>query len=64
VPTLDLAVLVKGDGGDGSNKDAFVGGKDYLNHRYTDVSFFFYCCDPRQNVRMTTAAVSSCMVCF
>ena len=40
VPTLDLAVLVKGDGGDGNNKDAFVGGKDYLNHRYTDVSFF------------------------
>ena len=46
VPTLDLAVLVKGDGGDGNNKDAFVGGKDYLNHRYTDVSFFFYWCDP------------------
>lgn len=35
VPTLDLAVLVKGGDGD---KDAFVGGKDYLNHRFTDVS--------------------------
>lgn len=64
VPTLDLAVLVKGDGGDGSNKDAFVGGKDYLNHRYTDVSFFFYCCDdPRQNIRMTTA-VGCCLGVF
>ena len=37
VPTLDLAVLVKGGDGD---DDAFVSGKDYLNHRYTDVS----CC--------------------
>lgn len=36
VPTLDLAVLVKGGDGD---DDAFVSGKDYLNHRYTDVSF-------------------------
>lgn len=35
VPTLDLAVLVKGGDGD---DDAFVSGKDYLNHRYTDVS--------------------------
>jgi hypothetical protein len=34
LPTLDLAILVKGGDGD----DAFVGGKDYLNHRYTDVS--------------------------
>eukprot|EP00986_Skeletonema_menzelii_P005322 scaffold1915_cov143-Skeletonema_menzelii.AAC.8 len=33
VPTLDLAVLVKGGDGD---DDAFVSGKDYLNHRYTD----------------------------
>jgi len=33
VPTLDLAVLVKG--GD-EDDDAFVGGKDYLNHRFTD----------------------------
>ncbi|EJK61941.1 hypothetical protein THAOC_17480, partial [Thalassiosira oceanica] len=32
VPVLDLAVLF--GGGDGG----FVGGKDYLNHRYTDVS--------------------------
>ena len=30
VPVLDLAVLFDGE---------FVGGKDYLNHRYTDVSF-------------------------
>lgn len=39
VPTLDLAVLVKGGGGD---DDAFVAGKDYLNHRYTDVSFCWF----------------------
>ena len=39
VPTLDLAILVKGSS-DGNNKDAFVGGKDYLNHRYTDVSLW------------------------
>ncbi|KAL9182688.1 hypothetical protein ACHAXT_013340 [Thalassiosira profunda] len=34
LPVLDVAVLVDGsaDGGEG----AFVGGKDYLNHRYTD----------------------------
>lgn len=37
VPTLDVVVLVKG--GDGN--DAFVGGKDYLNHRFTDVSLWF-----------------------
>ena len=34
VPTLDMAVLVKG----GDEEDAFVSGKDYLNHRFTDVS--------------------------
>ncbi len=39
VPTLDLAVLVKGGDGD---DDAFVSGKDYLNHRYTDVSFCWF----------------------
>jgi len=54
VPTLDLAVLVNVDddkGGDEKGEDGkgggFVGGKDYLNHRYTDVSFFVCCsvCD-------------------
>ena len=39
VPTLDLAVLVKGGDGD---DDAFVGGKDYLNHRFTDVSLYWF----------------------
>ena len=41
VPTLDLAVLVTADDkdGDGKKGEGFVGGKDYLNHRYTDVSF-------------------------
>ena len=45
VPVLDLAVLVNadddGDKGEGENgkREGFVGGKDYLNHRYTDVSF-------------------------
>ena len=39
MPTLDLAVLVKGGDGD---DDAFVGGKDYLNHRFTDVSSYWF----------------------
>ena len=56
LPTLDLAVLVNvdDDGKDGDKKDGdkgrdgkrgeFVGGKDYLNHRYTDVSFLLSLC--------------------
>ena len=39
IPTLDVAVLV--DAGDESGENEFVGGKDYLNHRYIDVSFDF-----------------------
>lgn len=35
VPTLDVAVLVRPGGKEG---EAFAGGKDYLNHSYTDVS--------------------------
>jgi len=37
LPVLDVAVLVDGSimGGDGDS-EGFVGGKDYLNHRYTD----------------------------
>ena len=42
VPVLDVAVLFNGSmvgGSDGEEEGAnFVGGKDYLNHRYTDVS--------------------------
>ena len=48
IPTLDLAVLVNVDGND-KGEGGFVGGKDYLNHRYTDVSFlsvlFIICVD-------------------
>mmetsp|Transcript_1191 Transcript_1191/g.2196 ORF Transcript_1191/g.2196 Transcript_1191/m.2196 type:complete len:1553 (-) Transcript_1191:57-4715(-) len=37
VPVLDVAVLVNGSLIDGScEEEAFVGGKDYLNGRYTD----------------------------
>ena len=36
LPVLDVAVLVDDNKYDASS--AFVGGKDYLNHRYTDVS--------------------------
>jgi len=35
VPVLDVAVLVNNKS-NGEEGDAFVGGKDYLNHRYTD----------------------------
>ncbi|KAL7543753.1 hypothetical protein ACHAXR_013445 [Thalassiosira sp. AJA248-18] len=35
LPMLDVAVLVNNDDSDGDG-GGFVGGKDYLNHRYTD----------------------------
>ena len=39
LPVLDVAVLIDNNNGTGgSEEEAFVGGKDYLNHRYTDVS--------------------------
>ena len=47
LPVLDLAVLFpcgsvseneKREGGGGGESIGFMGGKDYLNHRYTDVS--------------------------
>ena len=55
LPTLDLAVLVNvddddygdmkdGDKGRDGKRGEFVGGKDYLNHRYTDVSFVLSVC--------------------
>ena len=48
VPVLDLAVLFHvnvGDNDGGEEGEAgFVAGKDYLNHRYTDVSFAIYIC--------------------
>ena len=38
LPVLDVAILVD------NKDDAFVGGKDYLNHRYADVSFASILC--------------------
>lgn len=55
LPTLDIAVLVNVDDdddgdmkyvdkGEDGKRGEFVGGKDYLNHRYTDVSFVLCPC--------------------
>ncbi len=46
LPMLDVAVLADGsrldeEGEEGKGNEGFVGGKDYLNHRYTDVSFYY-----------------------
>jgi hypothetical protein len=41
LPVLDVAVLVDNNITNHGNSSLFVGGKDYLNHRYTDVSFVF-----------------------
>ena len=41
VPLLDVAVLFPA-GATEEGEEGFVGGKDYLNHRYTDVSLFIF----------------------
>jgi hypothetical protein len=41
LPVLDVAVLVDNNITNHEDSSLFVGGKDYLNHRYTDVSFVF-----------------------
>lgn len=41
LPVLDVAVLVDNSITNDEDSKLFVGGKDYLNHRYTDVSFVF-----------------------